>query len=164
QNGSALGTAPGGAVTINGTSVLQLVGGITIGNKSLTLNSTADANGALENVSGNNSWSGPISLQQTTTMGVDHSTDVLTLSGVISGPGGLTKVGPGIELLSRNNSYTGTTTVDDGTLVIDGSQTGSAVTVDSGGTLAGIGVTGPLTVNSGGTVLPGVSSPGTLFV
>ena len=57
------------------------------------------------------------------------------------------------------NTYTGTTTVSDGTLLVNGSIANSAVTVQSGATLGGTGTTGPLTINNGGTHSPG-NSPG----
>jgi autotransporter-associated beta strand protein len=63
----------------------------------------------------------------------DLSTEV---SGVISGVGGsLTKVGSGTLLLSGTNTYTGATTVDDGTLEISGSIASATLDVNAGGTL-----------------------------
>ncbi len=70
----------------------------------------------------------------------------------------LTKTGGGTLTLSGNNSYTGATAVNNGTLRLDGSVT-SAVTVASGAKLQGVGTitkTGTaLTVN--GTLAPGNS-------
>jgi autotransporter-associated beta strand protein len=43
----------------------------------------------------------------------------MTLSGSLSGPGGLTKVDSGTLTLSASNSYTGDTLVDGGTLILD---------------------------------------------
>jgi hypothetical protein len=77
----------------------------------------------------------------------------LDLNGVISGTGGL-KQNKGTVILSANNTYTGPTTTN-GPLVVNGSQPGSAVTVNSGGLLAGTGSVGSLTVKNGGTVAPG---------
>ncbi len=70
----------------------------------------------------------------------------------------ITKVGSGTLTLSDNNSYSGGTTVSNGTLVVNtsaGSGTGTgAVIVVSGGTLGGGGIVGgPVTVN--GTLMPG---------
>ncbi|MHA3770403.1 beta strand repeat-containing protein [Verrucomicrobiota bacterium sgz303538] len=74
----------------------------------------------------------------------------------------LAKQGAGTWLLTNNNTYTGTTTIDSGTLLVSGSLSGSsAVTVNSTGTLGGSGSVGNVTVNLGGTVSPGIGA-GTL--
>jgi fibronectin-binding autotransporter adhesin len=44
--------------------------------------------------------------------------DVINISGVISGTGGLTKFGPGKLTLSGANTYTGSTTISEGTLAL----------------------------------------------
>ena len=75
----------------------------------------------------------------------------------------VTKNGTGTWTLSGNNTYTGTTTISGGNLVISGTNSGSAITVNSGGTLAGTGTGGDTTVNSGGKISPG-NSPGILTV
>jgi hypothetical protein len=75
--------------------------------------------------------------------------------GLITGSGGVTKEGLGISLLFSNNNYTGTTSVNNGVLIIDGSQQSSPVSVN-GGALGGTGTTGLVTVTTG------VISAGTL--
>jgi autotransporter-associated beta strand protein/T5SS/PEP-CTERM-associated repeat protein len=82
-----------------------------------------------------------------------------TFSGVLSGPGSLTKTGVGTLTLSAANTYSGTTTVSAGTLHLTGSAAASAFTVNSGATLSGTGTIGALTL--AGTVSPG-ASPGTI--
>ena len=69
-----------------------------------------------------------------TTGGADFS-QVSSFSGVISGDGNLVKVGPQTLQLSGANTYTGTTTVNGGTLDISGSGV-SAITVNTGAFLA----------------------------
>jgi hypothetical protein len=90
-----------------------------------------------------------------------------TVSGVIAdmtgsndpshetGAGSVKMIGPGTLVLSGNNTYSGTTDVESGTVLIDGFNGKSAVTVGNGGTLGGTGTAGVVTVESGGTFAPG---------
>ena len=79
-----------------------------------------------------------------------------TLSGVFSGPGGLTFNGTGTTVLTGANTYSGGTTIASGTLSVAGaSPTGTGdVFVASGATLMG---TGTITGNS---IVSGVLKPG----
>src|SRR5262249_50758381 len=88
--------------------------------------------------------------------------DLDVVGDVIEGPGvsGLIKAGSGVLRLGGTNSYTGPTTVNAGTLIVDGSVT-AAVAVNGGRTLAGSGTTGSPLVPTGGRVTPG-RSPGIL--
>lgn len=69
----------------------------------------------------------------------------------IGGSGTLTKAGAGSLTLSGTNTYAGATTVDAGTLAVNGSLT-SNIGVNSGGIITGTGTTtGSLTLNAGST-------------
>ena len=83
--------------------------------------------------------------------------------GQISGAGsGIVKGGTGSLLMAANNSYTGTTTVNAGEVILeDADISESAVTLE-GGALVGVGTCGAVTAN-GGTISPG-SSPGKISV
>lgn len=111
-----------GTVVASGAS-LQLQGtALNITTEPLTLNGSGFNNGgALENVSGGNTWSGNIILASTSSVGVDNAGDTLFLPGVLSDVGnksGLTKFGPGTVQYegAATNTYTGLTTVQAGTL------------------------------------------------
>ncbi|GLK88593.1 hypothetical protein GCM10017655_16550 [Pseudomonas turukhanskensis] len=94
---------------------------------------------------------------------------VMTLDGVISGTGSLTQSGIGVTRLLGNNSYAGTTTVDAGSLYINGNQSlaKGLTTVNNSGTLGGTGtIGGSVQVADGGTFAPGDNGliPGILTV
>jgi autotransporter-associated beta strand protein len=72
----------------------------------------------------------------------------------------LRKTGAGTLTLNGINTHTGTTTVETGALVVNGSL-GGEMLVSAGATLSGTGTTGSVGVSSGGTLAPG-SSSGTL--
>jgi autotransporter-associated beta strand protein len=90
--------------------------------------------------------------------------------GVISGSNGINVTGPNHVILTRANTYTGTTTVTTGTLLANnasGSATGTGA-VDVSGTLGGIGTIAPTDSNSisvSGMIAPGSGTiPGTLTI
>lgn len=97
------------------------------------------------------------------------NTATTTFSGALTNSAALIKAGAGKLVFSGDNSArTNSTTVNDGTLLVNnttGSGTGSGdVTVNSPGTLGGTGsINGPVTVNVGGTLAAGASI-GTLTI
>jgi fibronectin-binding autotransporter adhesin len=77
-------------------------------------------------------------------------------------PAGIHKEGSGRMRLGGNNTYKGNTTINGGTLQVDGSQPQSAVVVNSGAQLQGTGTAGIIYPNGGsGNVAPG-NGPGIL--
>jgi autotransporter-associated beta strand protein len=78
------------------------------------------------------------------------------------------KTGTGTQILNGANTYTGTTTVSNGTLLVNGPGAlgNTPVTVMNRAKLGGSGsLSGALTVQSGGTLAPGASNEiATLFV
>src|ERR1051326_924360 len=80
-----------------------------------------------------------------------------------TGPLNVVKNGSATLTLTGASTYTGTTTVNNGTLQVDGSLSSSLVFVQSGATLSGTGtIGGPVTFQNGGTLAPGDSGPGVL--
>jgi len=87
----------------------------------------------------------------------NHTSANYSFDPAISGAGSVL-VEAGKTILTANSTYTGTTTVDGGTLSVNGSIASSSLTsVNAGGTLGGNGTVGNLTIASGGTVAPGNS-------
>lgn len=90
-----------------------------------------------------------------------------TISGIISGMGNLIKEGSGVLDLRGNNTWTGTTQVNKGTLLVNGNQQAATgdMTVANNATLGGAGTHGgTVTVEDGGILSPGetTDSIGTL--
>jgi autotransporter-associated beta strand protein len=112
----------------------------------LTFTSTINTNGNIIEVLGNNN-------------------KTLTISGIVSGTGGLSILENSNVVLSGENTYSGATKVKAGTLKLQGSIAASDVTVESGATLyidgANVSLKS-LTVYTGGNVI--VNSEKTLTV
>ena len=184
QSANALGSASGGTRVVQ-YGALEIQGGITTAAEPLILNASGIAwDGALKNVSGNNKYTGAITLQSDSYIGSASGT--LTVSGGVSGAYALTIVGGGSVVinsvigtgagtlvnygnltLAAANTYTGATTVAaGGTLNVNnttGSGTGTgAVIVTSGAVISGSGIiAGPVSV--AGDLAPG-NGPGILTV
>ncbi len=77
-------------------------------------------------------------------------------NGSIGGGATLVKGGTGTVTLATTNTYAGSTTVNAGTLLVNGTLPAGTVTVAAGSLLAGSGkVYGPTTVQPGGILRPG---------
>jgi autotransporter-associated beta strand protein len=187
------GNATAGNATITNSFFLGFEGQSTAGNAtvhtvrgSVQFTETAsggsarfitDAGGMFSIATGSGGAAGPITVgsiegagtyflgaNQLTTGGNNLST---TVSGTIVGAGGsLVKTGSGTLTLSNFNGYSGPTTVNAGTLIVNGAILPSSLTtVESGATLGGIGIVGSTIINAGGRLAPGPpGAPGTMRV
>ena len=166
QNSYALGT---GTVTVTNASgsALQLQGGITVSNTLLLGGSGISNNGALESVSGTNTYSGAITGTGTAPyIGVDSG--ILTLSGAITNTTfQLHKEGAGTLVFNTAYNPTGVITIDSGTLKLGavGSIAADAMVINSGATFdlngrnATLGAIGNQSVTlNGGTITTGVGT------
>jgi autotransporter-associated beta strand protein len=145
SNGIFSGLIQGtGSLTKAGSETLSLrgtntyTGGTTVNEG--TLNILADVNlggtsgvilggGTLQFGSG---MSSPRNLQVPFTSTLDTQGYSVISSGVISGSGGLTKIGSGTLTLSGSNTYTGSTTISSGTLILseEGTVSSSSAVVN----------------------------------
>jgi autotransporter-associated beta strand protein len=120
-NGGNLDNSSGAAINTSST------------NPRMTWNSNFTFIGSNGADSDLNLGTGAVANATTSIVSVANAATTLTVGGVISGAGGLTKAGAGALTLSGNNSYTGNTTVSAGTLTLSGANTGTGTTMVSGG-------------------------------
>ncbi|MBU1289247.1 MAG: autotransporter domain-containing protein [Alphaproteobacteria bacterium] len=159
---------------------------IDVANNSVAWNGQISGNGTLNmlgagrlELTGANTYSGGTYIEQGTLAGssrslqgnienngtveFNQSQDGL-FAGIMSGTGGLRKLGGGMLTLTGNSTMTGTSTVETGSLSVNGRFGTRELTVYDGASLYGSGmVDGSVRVLSGGTLTPG-NSPGTLYV
>ena len=90
-----------------------------------------------------------------------NQSNATTISAVISGNGSVNQLGSGTTILAGTNTYSGMTTVNRGTLVVQGqSSLGTSSVTVNGGTLEASGVFTefPLALNAGNMTLTGAES------
>ncbi len=138
---SNVGTLNLGALTGIGRGIYNLTGGrIQIGSGGITTSSGSyEANLGGGTIAAAANWSSALNFTLTASNGpvtFDTAGRIVTLSGVLSGSGGLTKTGAGILALSGANTYMGDTVVGAGSLRLDSTNTHSAIIrLSSGATL-----------------------------
>ncbi|WP_196217485.1 autotransporter-associated beta strand repeat-containing protein, partial [Burkholderia pseudomallei] len=159
------GTAAGSGYTATIDSVLQGTGvGVTkadLGKLVLTgantyTGGTTISAGALQLGNGGTSGSIVGNVVDNGTLIFNRSDNAGTVSGVISGTGGIQQIGTGTTTLTGANTYSGTTAVSSGILQVgNGGTTGSlgtgATTLSSPGTLA-FNFSAPTTYTYGGVI------------
>lgn len=121
QSNNALGTASTSVrTTVNNGATVQFgtaSSALTVG-ESFTINGTGSGgNGVLQNTGGNNTVSGLITMATDSTIGATTGTTI-SATNVINGAASLTKVGAGTLVLSGTNTYTGSTNINGGTVVV----------------------------------------------
>jgi outer membrane autotransporter protein len=145
-----------GSVATTSAGALANAAGANVGAGALL---SLGANTSLRNLAG----SGTVNIGGGNTLSLDGGNQSSSFAGNLTGPGALTKLGAGNLILTGVNTYNGATSVNAGTLSVNGSIASSAVTVNSGGILGGNGTLGSTTIASGGILAPG-NSIGTLTV
>jgi fructan beta-fructosidase len=142
-----------GVYTLSGGSVYLLGGGIVNDGPNYVINLGGGTVGAEAN------WSSSLDMNLTGSNGpvtFDTAANTITLSGALSGSGGLTKVGSGTLILSGETSYLGNTAVKAGTLQLNlASGNPGAFYLANGASL---------NLNSGGTYIVGALYTNNVFL
>jgi outer membrane autotransporter protein len=141
---------------ISGSGAVRILdGGVTFTADNIYAGGTTIASGAQLNL-GAGGASGLIGdVVANGALAFDRS-DSFTFESVISGSGVVRQVGSGKLVMTGDSSaFTGATSVEAGTVTVNGSLAGSTLTVASGATLGGAGTVGDTTIQSGGHLAPG---------
>ncbi|HEY5315379.1 MAG TPA: autotransporter-associated beta strand repeat-containing protein, partial [Pirellulales bacterium] len=176
NNGTSLGTGTvvvaGGVLQLGSTTAIGATNGVQI-NAGAVLN-TGTFSASIGSLSGDSSATGGMVTNSsatltTLTIGGDNATQ--TFAGIITSATladlAIKKTGTGTQSLSGANTYTGATTVSQGTLNLIGNASyatlgGTTVTVSGGATLLASGNTSIGTTGAGSVVLSAGSGGGTL--
>lgn len=144
------GSGAAGALFTQIAGTTQVNGTVTLGSHTLVQQGT----GTTLNISG------PIQLGAHTLTSNIGGTNPATFGNAITGTGGLTKSGGGTLILSGTNLFTGATTVDGGSLLVNGTiAAGAAVAVNNNAVLGGKGaIARTVALNDTSTLSPGDST------
>jgi autotransporter-associated beta strand protein len=145
------------------TTMTGAVNAVATGTDNLTIDSTSawnvTSNSMLTSLTNAGTINGPGTVTATTLILQGGA-----INAVLAGAAGLTKITASNATLSATNTYTGATTVSNGTLFVNGRIAASTVNV-WGGVLAGIGsLAGAVNIHSGATLSPGMNDIGTLTI
>ncbi len=155
-DGQGIYTLSGGSIYIGSTGVTTTSGNYAVNLGGGTVGAEA-------------SWSSSLNMTLTGSNGpvtFDTAGNTITLSGALSGKGGLTVTDSGTLELSGANTYTGSTTVNGATLQLDAAGSGSGGFYLANGALLNLNYSGTYTVatcSTNGVALPaGVYTSGNL--
>jgi fibronectin-binding autotransporter adhesin len=179
----ALNNVSSGGVTVGAGAILRADASLANQLNGLTLNDgTVDAvNSAGHGDWGNFHLTGNVTATGTSSLNADvalRASNVdfnvvgggtLNVGGVLhnghlfgqnsGSPATVSKNGPGTMILAGNSTYTGATSVQNGTLLINGVYSGGGlITVAAGATLGGNGTMGDVEIADGGILSPGASA------
>src|SRR5207244_9896047 len=116
QNATGLGSTASGT-TVSSGAALQLQGGIALGAETLTLDGIGiSSDGALRNISGNNSWAGNITINSTTRINSDSGTLTIDVASgnAITGSNDDLQIGGAGNVTINDAIATGTGTLTQG--------------------------------------------------
>lgn len=154
SNGGMLGLSAANALSANAAVSLTGAGsqlGISANQQIGSLTGTADTNIVFDD-------------GLTLTTGTSNTSSVFAGNIGSNGKGNIVKIGSGGLTLTGINGYTGTTSLQSGSLIVNGSIAASSLTtVEAGAALGGGGRVGATTVKDGGTLAAG-APVGTLHI
>lgn len=161
------GTLASPSIAVNSGTLTATAGTITLGSGGLTSTgtNTIAVNLGATTLAASAPWSATLALTLTdasTGTNADTTGGNITLTGVISGSGGMNKIGSGTLTLSGINTYAGATKVNAGTLALTGDGTisdSSSVTIAAGAKLDTTAKTGTYSL-SGETISFGLDAAG----
>ncbi len=167
--GSVLSIDVGGRFIMKGTNGQVLTANNVILNGGLVDYANA-ADSFVETLEGNITLQGNM-VSFIGALGSSGLSETLFLNSSIAGAGNLQLGGPtvnagadtGVVVFGGNNTYTGATTVASGTLLVNGANGNSPITVATNATLGGSGtIGGTINVQAGGRLAPGIGARGAL--